>query len=337
MISFRLVGLGIALTAAPAACAQTDAPPAQNDLSGTWAGATTCPLGRLDLTVEIAGMNAIFRSSGYDPSNGRAEDLPVTLRFMTGEQGTWVYLENAERQEYHSGLLTSDERFLQMGGMGDCEDYVLTRTRSVAGSASAEETSERCGATPTDYEGEFGPMLFALITGCKRDFSQREQLFIAGLSDRILSQCDVPSHPGTRTKLLSFITASAMVPSQTLGDNIADHMRNQVIHQAALVAGVKAFDEIGCGRTADRIASSVAKYLGEGANETERSVFVRGCADRYAGTYTVEQCQCVGDLARTVFPQIHGSAFDRGIFKRIAESNPLLGLNVAMQCGIGDY
>lgn len=194
-----------------------------------------------------------------------------------------------------------------------------------------------CSATPPESPGgEYRDALFALGTGCRRDFSQMEQLFIAGLSDRILGSCDVPSSPADRAKLLSFITSSTLMMARRDGA-IDEALRKQAASGAAILAGGKAFDAIGCGAMADTIAQNVMAYLDNSAQGGAGATFVSGCAEHYAGTYSEQQCRCVGDIGRSVIPGIHELRFDSGLISQIIEANPILGLQIVMQCGIGDY
>lgn len=104
------------------------------DVSGTWTGAARCPLGRVQLEVKVKGTRGTFRHSGFDPAAPRPESIPITIRSRSGDQGAWIYFDNGDRQEHHNGLLSGDQRMLQMGGMGDCADYTLTRITGLPGS-----------------------------------------------------------------------------------------------------------------------------------------------------------------------------------------------------------
>jgi hypothetical protein len=99
---------------------------AEPDVSGTWTGVTQCPLGRSALTVQVNGKAGTFRHS-YSAANVKPKISRVTVRFMTGYQGLWIYFENPQNAEYHDGLLSADGRTIRMNGMGACSDYVLTR------------------------------------------------------------------------------------------------------------------------------------------------------------------------------------------------------------------
>lgn len=126
----------LALSAALMFADPTEA--AEPDVSGTWTGVTQCPLGRLALTVQVKGKTGTFGES-YSSGKPAPASTPVTVRFMTGHQGQWIYFVNAQKSEYHDGLLSPDGRTIRMDGMGACSDYVLTRNGDgVAGKGPAQ-------------------------------------------------------------------------------------------------------------------------------------------------------------------------------------------------------
>lgn len=144
-------GLALPVTAAP-------------DVSGTWTGATQCPLGRVMFKVDIQGTSGTINHSGYDPARQKSEHIPVQLRFMRGHQGEWVYLENRQQQKYFNGLLSGDGRKLQMSRIGDCVPLVLIRT----GSPPAPDTAS-AGTAP----GEIGPSQAQMRAAIERGRASR--------------------------------------------------------------------------------------------------------------------------------------------------------------------
>jgi len=64
------------------------------------------------------------------------------------------------------------------------------------------------------------------------------------------------------------------------------------------------------------------------------SRFVRSCAE---GRLDQEQCQCLADLGRGMIPDIHERHYRRGTIPDLVNRNPLYALQIAVQCGIGEY
>lgn len=119
---------------------------AEPDVSGTWTGVTQCPMGQSALTVQVGGKAGTFRHS-YLSGKPVPTSTPVTVRFMTGHQGLWVYFVNSQKSQYHDGLLSPDGRTIRMDGMGACSDYVLTRN---GGGAAGQGSAQGPARAPAD-------------------------------------------------------------------------------------------------------------------------------------------------------------------------------------------
>nr|VFJ43842.1 MAG: hypothetical protein BECKFW1821A_GA0114235_100543 [Candidatus Kentron sp. FW] len=204
--------------------------------------------------------------------------------------------------------------------------------------------SVECSETPTEYKThDYGDLLFSLESSCVKTLSQKEQLFVAGLSQRILETCSFPSDPASRLVLTRFLSSSAFVGviggqygNPDLGRGLQDQAQSMSIYSA----GAATLDWIGgCNPHARLIADGVVHYLrktaSKGPNNTPN--YVEGCVRYYSGKYTEEQCQCIADLGRAIFPNIHQTDFSPKSIKRMIEANPFVGLMVGIQCRVGDY
>jgi hypothetical protein len=207
-----------------------------------------------------------------------------------------------------------------------------------ARSSSQGGPAAGCGTTPQRYQQlEYGSALHALEISCSRKLSTEEQVFIAGLTQRLLEECGFPADQNSRAKLLTFVAASNSVGS--LGTDysaprIRDAVSSQAVSITVFAAGNAAFKVVGCTPLGRDLAEGVVDYL----DRTSTSgLFVDGCAKYYEGRYTRAQCQCVADVSRAVEPDIHTQAFSRESFPYISRRNPFVGLQVALQCRIGDY
>lgn len=76
---------------------------------------------------------------------------------------------------------------------------------------------------------------------------------------------------------------------------------------------------------------SAASVAGSGAGGP--STFVRTCSASRSQT----QCACIEREARAAIPGIRTETYAREIFPRITNANPVVGLKVAMVCGVGNY
>lgn len=207
----------------------------------------------------------------------------------------------------------------------------------------ADAQPAACGEVPAAYQAvAFGAALFALETNCVRPLGTDEQAFLAGLGRTLRARCGLPHSLADQAEMLSFLVSSMSVMmagrSYAEGD-LLDSWRGQVTGIAAFDAGSRRAEELDCdGPVAERLADGILAYLRRSAAVPEgQPSFVRGCARHYEGTYSEAQCQCIADVGRAVLPDLHRQAFDRQLIRRIIRRNPLVGLQVAMQCRIGDY
>ena len=207
---------------------------------------------------------------------------------------------------------------------------------------SSANAIENCGPTPQDYQQhEFGSTLFSIWSPCRRTLSPKEQVFVAGISRYLLSQCGYPPDIQARLKLQRFLSSSIFVGIIGLeygNPNLGEGLGDQAASMAAYTVGEVTAEQIGCTETGEQLARSVVEYLdrtAEGAPDAPN--YVTGCAKYYSGRYTKRQCQCLADIGRSVFPNIHQTSFSSASIKRIVQSNPFVGLQIAFQCQIGDY
>lgn len=201
---------------------------------------------------------------------------------------------------------------------------------------------ENCGATPRDYrQHEYRDVLYSIEKPCNRTLSPKEQVFVAGLSQYFLTQCKYPSDIQSRLKLQKFLTSSAFVGvigRQYGNPNLGKGLGDQAASGIAYAAGQKFAELIDCKPGGEIIAHNVVDYLDRtSSGPAEGPNYVAECTNYYSGRYTKQQCQCLADIGRSVFPNIHQTRFSSGSIKRIIQSNPFVGLQIAMQCKIGDY
>ncbi len=203
--------------------------------------------------------------------------------------------------------------------------------------------ANKCPPTPANLQGfEFAEALVALWVPCEREYSQKEQVFIAGLTQKFVTDCGAPRNPEARGILQKFLTSSALVGSigsrygsPDLGEGLGD----QAASMSAYALGEKTATNLGCeGDTAKRMTNNLVSHLKRTASDgAGQSTYVAGCAKYYAGRYSVQQCQCIADIGRSIYPKIHQYEFSRDSIYSIIQSNPFVGLQVGIQCGIGDY
>jgi TPR repeat protein len=93
----------------------------------------------------------------------------------------------------------------------------------------------------------------------------------------------------------------------------------------------------GCERSplSEALATGIVETVAVVGSSHRASRFVTSCAETRLND---QQCTCLAELGRGVDPNIDETFYDPGTtIKSIVNSNPILGLTIAIQCGIGDY
>lgn len=199
-----------------------------------------------------------------------------------------------------------------------------------------------CGPTPEEFHSlPYSDAMYAIMLPCHRALPLNEQLFLAGLSNHFLEQCGYPQGLDARIQLQKFITSMTLMVSPGAGyanPNPLNAIGDQISNTAIFASGGSTAQSIGCSQIGERLADRIVSYLDRtSAGAVDTPNYVNGCVQHYGGTYTRSQCQCVADIGRAIHPDIHQTAFSTSSIKSIIASNPFLGLQIGLQCGIGDY
>lgn len=214
------------------------------------------------------------------------------------------------------------------------------RTRIRAMHQAHSKSKVACDPVENLYpNNEHGAILTSLETGCVPTLTPKSQLFVAGLGEQLIKQCELPVKMKDRITVANFVAAS--VPVGVGGRNYGNSdvgvmMQDQVSSQMAYTAGSLAFKNFdGCSdRRAIAISNSLVRYLSTTSNQ---SIWVQGCEIQYATLYSKNQCQCMVDAIRGFDPGIHSREFSRSSIKSMIGGNPMAALQMAVKCGVGDY
>jgi hypothetical protein len=187
-------------------------------------------------------------------------------------------------------------------------------------SVSAQEL---CLPTPEPYRHmEFGDVRFAIEEDCAHQFTQNDELFLAGITQALWTRCKLP-RTHDRRRLIEPLLKSA---------NLAmDHPD----HANAIASGTSMMNDIPCGGPeAALLVRGIAIHLEHTANQSR---FVRGCAEFYAGQYDTTQCRCIAEKLGTVSPDIDQRFFDKKLIKQGIHESPIIALSLMLSCGIDKY
>ena len=223
-------------------------------------------------------------------------------------------------------------------------DAAHSRVEAARARILAEREARRappldCSPGPNRYpDHEYGEVLTGLKASCVRPLSPKAQLFVAGLGEGLVRDCNLPRNTGDRVRIAEFVASSMQVAvggGQYGNPDLGAMMHDQAASQAAYMAGVMTFRALGgCESPAPEFAEGLAGYIERTAAQSR---WVDGCELQYATLYSRSQCQCMADKIRALDPGIHTSEFSRGSIQGPIQGNPLLALQMARQCGVGDY
>jgi hypothetical protein len=188
-----------------------------------------------------------------------------------------------------------------------------------------------CGPTPETYRNfDFGEARFAIEEDCAHRFTQNEQLFLAGIAQRLRSTCKLPRDRKGRALVEQFGKAAALT--------LDLQKRQTPLHNdraSAFEAGMSMMDDLGCnGPEAALLVRGLVLYL---KRTSGRSLFVAGCAEIYTQRYAEKECRCIADAVRPVFPDVDRRFFDRELIKQSIHQSPRVALTLMVSCGVQEY
>jgi len=190
-----------------------------------------------------------------------------------------------------------------------------------------------CAPTPEKYRNvEFGEARFAIEEDCRHTFTQDEQFFLAGITQRLRTTCKLPRDRESRTLSERFTKAAALsLDLQKRHDGLPSHPD----HASAFAVGVSMMEDVRCnGPEAALLARGIVIYLKRTAGSSR---FVAGCLELYAPRYGDRQCQCIAGAVRPVFPDVDQRFFDRELIKESIHQSPRVALTLMLSCGVQDY
>jgi len=189
-----------------------------------------------------------------------------------------------------------------------------------------------CAPTPEKYRNlEFGDARFAVEEDCRHTFTQDEQFFLAGITQRLRS-CKLPRDREGRALAERFTKAAALsLDLQKRQDGVPSHPD----HASAFAAGTSTMEDVRCnGPEAALLTRGIVLYL---SRMSGSSRFVAGCVELYAPRYTEKECRCIGEAVRPVFPDVDQRFFDRALIKESIHQSPRVALTLMLSCGVQDY
>lgn len=179
----------------------------------------------------------------------------------------------------------------------------------------------------------------ALVAGRKVPLEFATMAYLSGLIEHHLPNCKWTSASRGLSSILRFqqaTTQSALTNSFKMSNVVFDSIEFATNVNAGRADADALHEKYGC-------VSPVTLALQHGlvrtvqieATVSSESLFVQSCSSQ---GLSLKQCACLAELGRGVAPRIEKMGYDRRTtIKSIVESNPFLGIQIGVQCGISDY
>ncbi len=186
---------------------------------------------------------------------------------------------------------------------------------------------------------EYRELYRSALQGKPFAFDEKNMLFMSGVASVLLKKCDLPRDRRERMTLALFVKSGQDLA--TLGNQyghpdldkaVGSVMSSHAIHQA----GVWAAQDIDCSTSeAKLLAHGILKAVESNTQNADggTSPFVKGCTP----SFSEAKCQCLANLGRAAFPNIHQMRYSRDIFPEITKRSPFVTFQIATVCGIVRY
>lgn len=193
-------------------------------------------------------------------------------------------------------------------------------------------------STPESHaEDSIRSVLQAMEEGRSIPNSPKTILFLGGAADWLVSNCeDLDLSLSQRAELGSFIQLAATraavggrYSDPDLGQGIGDQLSGIQVY----AAGGALAEQTNCGAAGTRLARMIVNNTRANRETDAGSDFVASCQGQFSG----EQCRCLLQVGQAIIPGLESQPYGEMVIPRIIESNPFLGFQIALQCGITDY
>lgn len=188
---------------------------------------------------------------------------------------------------------------------------------------------------------EHGRTLAAIYSGKRVQFTNESMLFVAGLAEDLLTRCSLPSNASQQQVISGFIKSAAVFVSgrrEAPGSDVdfGEVAAARMKEVGSMTRGKAFGSSLACDTPhAQKLASGLASTLR--ANEKGPtggpSTFMAGCSQ----SMPADKCECLAKNAEAVVPNIHQNIYSREVLHNIATSNPIVGMQIVMTCGIVNY
>jgi len=266
-------------------------------------------------------------------------------QYAMGKHDSTAYLRLAEayldgngvEQDISKGMALLDEAIKRRAPGAYSVQQKIRRAHELA--HLGLQNAAICGDIPQEYTiHPYGRPLYAMLKMCRlQDITSDELLFLAGVAQRMLEECNLPASGEGQAKFRTLIIASslAMGMGRQGGSNPAIAIGDMISGNTAFSAGVLQARQVECTQLGGG-ANALVKFLElDAIADPGAPSFVHGCVQQNEGRYSEKQCRCAADVWRIINPQIYRYVYDDQTIKSLTRANPFVGLQIAVQCGVG--
>lgn len=160
--------------------------------------------------------------------------------------------------------------------------------------------------------------------------------YVASVAQQLLKRCGLPTTTSDIAVVTQFVKSAAEMATGNRAGDLAATAQRRIGEVAASTAGSALGQRLNC---ADPAVAQFGAGLPRTLRANERgpsdgpSTFIAGCSQ----SLTVDQCTCLAKQAQAVHPSIHDTVYGREVIPYLVRSNPLVGIQIAVLCGITRY
>lgn len=188
---------------------------------------------------------------------------------------------------------------------------------------------------PIQIPSQFQSLYKSLSTGKVFTRNEMNLAFASGLGKYLVDKCQI-LQPEDSNRMNQFANAgiNTMMGSDYM--NPGNNLKTATNAQEALKLGVALGENIACRMPESYLlAKGLLKSIdvSDGVTPGGQSHFVTSCTPHFSSTH----CQCLADEGRAVIPDINSRSYQRELIPYITQKSPIVGISLAIKCGIDRY
>lgn len=245
--------------------------------------------------------------------------------------------------DQHMRLPGAEDELARLKSLPDGEwlwgEYTMGRKTAIACALDDMSVLTLLAATVDRSLFDKPDLVTTLVAGRKVPLDFPTMAYLYGLLEYRLPNC---AWTGSADGLASVVrfqqaaTQSALTRMFELSGVVLNSVEFATMANAGKADAEALETEYGCiSPVAMAFSNGLVRTVQVDATVSSESLFVQSCSGQ---GLSLEQCACLAELGRGVAPEIEKTGYDqRTTIKWMVERNPMLGIQIGVQCGISDY